>query len=113
MAKKIESVEFDEVTVDQEVHTTPAEVKKTIGQKLDAGVSSVKRFWSRNGKKVVGGALALGVVAVVRQLLLGAQSNESAPDIDMTAEGVKILGGEGQLDVPFDADKLIEPVATE
>lgn len=110
---KTKSVEFDEVTVDQEVHTTPAEVKKTIGQKLDAGISSVSRFWHNNRKKIVGGALALGAVAVIRQLLTGASPTEATPDIDMTAEGVKILGGEGQLDVPFDADKLIEPVATE
>lgn len=109
MAKK--SVEFEEVTVDQEVRTSPDEVKKTIGQKIDRGVSSVKRFWHNNGKKIAGGVLALGVVAVVRQLLVGGtRSTESASDVDMTAEGVRILGGEGQLDVPFDAD---EPVATE
>jgi hypothetical protein len=100
MAKKTENVEFE-----NGISTEAASKDKTtLGEKIDNLVAKARGLWQKHKGKVLAIAATAGGVALYQNFKKKAPVN--VPEVDLSAEGVALMGASDQVDVPFDSDPL-------
>lgn len=101
MAKK--NVEFDN-GIETEATDVP-KVKTTFGQKVDNLMAKACGFWQKHKGKVIALAATAGGVALYQNFKTR-KSPVDVPEVDLSAEGVALMGAADQVDVPFNEDPL-------